>query len=907
MNLRSLALFCRATMKPQILFAFLLSYGRLSAFLAAMLVCLSLDSSAREVQQQPNVLLIVSDDLNCRVSSYGDRLVHTPNIDRLARRGVLFERAYAQYPVCNPSRCSFLSGRRPESTGILDNTVGIRTKCPDIVTLPQCLRQSGWFTAGIAKIFHVDQWDPPRPEDRPGSWKRDDPLAWDFRLNTKTTEVGRQGDRMELAGKSFPRDTLNFRLMADGTDDDQDDGQTTVEVIKLLRQKRDKPFFIGAGFRRPHAAWIAPRQYFGAYPLDQLSLPDPGSREGVPPLAFSNTEPNYGVPDEMLHLLQGYVATVSFLDAQIGRLLDELDRLELADNTIIVFFGDHGFHLGEHGLWHKHTLFEESTRTPLIIAGPGIPAGRRCRRTVELLDVFPTLADLCGVEPPADLEGTSLRPLLEDPEAAWNRPAFTVERSTWKGRPVLGRSIRTERWRYTQWDEGREGHELYDHHTDPREHMNIANDPQMADIVQQLSTQLHPAEEPQPNVNGRSKWQVVHENDSWRLLKDGQPFYIQGAVGWNRFDVLRRCGGNAVRTRARRALLDAAQQEGLAVMANLPVRGDRDGLDWGDAEQVAEQRRRVLAVVEEFRSHPAVMFWAIGNELDHIPGPKTHHPDLWRRLNDLAVAIKRIDKHHPVMTVVGTGRFEQKVQQIARECPAMDLLGINCYGDIESVTELVREHWPSPYAITEWGPTGHWQVPKTKWRVPLEQTSSEKARAIRKRYENTILADTENCLGSFVFYWSEKQETTHTWYGLFRDGLRTESIDVMQHLWTGVWPENRAPTIHGIAIDGRPDARSAYLVAGRMYRVGVHASDPDGDPLTYVWDIRPEVEIPPGSYAGSKERRAKPIEGLIRDPARRQVEFTAPSTAGPYRIFVTILDGKEHAAYGNVPFFVTQD
>ena len=171
MNPRSLALSCRATMKTRILFAILTSYGRPSAFLPALLVCLSVDSSARQVQQQPNVLLIVSDDLSCRVGCCGDRLVHTPNIDRLGGRGVLFERAYAQYPVCNPSRCSFLSGRRPESTGILDNTVGIRSKCPDIVTLPQCLRQSGWFTAGIAKISHADQWDPPRPEDRPGRLK----------------------------------------------------------------------------------------------------------------------------------------------------------------------------------------------------------------------------------------------------------------------------------------------------------------------------------------------------------------------------------------------------------------------------------------------------------------------------------------------------------------------------------------------------------------------------------------------------------------------------------------------------------------------------------------------------------------------------------------------------------------
>ncbi|HYW81075.1 MAG TPA: sulfatase [Thermoguttaceae bacterium] len=456
----------------------------------SLLLGLSVDARATASQDRRNVLLIVCDDLNCRVGSYGDPLVRTPNIDRLAGRGVLFERAYAQYPVCNPSRCSFLSGRRPESTGILDNTVGIRTQCPDVVTLPQCLREAGWFTAGIAKIFHVDQWDPPRPEDRPGSWRRDDPLAWDYRFNTKPTETGRRGDRMELAGKSFPGDTLNFRLMADGTDDDQDDGQTTLEVIKLLRQTHEKPFFIGAGYRRPHAAWIAPRAYFGPYPVDRLSLPDPGSRQGMPPLAFSNAEPNYGVPDEMLHLMQGYVASVSFLDAQVGRLLDELDRLELADSTLIVLFGDHGFHLGEHGLWHKHTLFEESTRTPLIIAGPGIPAGRRCSRTVELLDVFPTVVDLCGVERPAKLEGASLRPLLEDSAATWDRAAFTVERRNWKGRPVVGRSIRTERWRYTEWDEGREGHELYDHRADPHEHRNLADIPEMAGVAQELAARL---------------------------------------------------------------------------------------------------------------------------------------------------------------------------------------------------------------------------------------------------------------------------------------------------------------------------------------------------------------------------------------------------------------------------------
>jgi hypothetical protein len=400
-------------------------------------------------------------------------------------------------------------------------------------------------------------------------------------------------------------------------------------------------------------------------------------------------------------------------------------------------------------------------------------------------------------------------------------------------------------------------------------------------------------------------WRIEKQADGWQLTKNGQPFYIRGAVGRKRLDMLRESGGNAVRLSANRASLDAAHQQQLAAMANLPVRGERNGMDWGDEEQVAEQQRTVLATVEQLRDHPAVMFWAIGNELDHIPGAKTHHPELWQRLNDLARAIKRIDSRHPVLTVVGTGRFEQKVQQIARTCPDFDLLGINCYGDIQTVTELARQHWPKPYVVTEWGPTGHWQVPKTKWRAPLEQSSSEKAQVIRHRYEHAILADRANCLGSFVFYWSEKQETTHTWYGLFRDGLRTESIDVMQHLWTGAWPENRVPTIQRVSVDGFDDPTSIEISAGGTYRAGVKANDPDSDPLTFAWEIRPEVKIPPGSYAGSKEKRAAPINGLFQNAAQQHVEFRAPDRPGPYRIFVTVFDGHEHAAYANLPFYVT--
>lgn len=407
-------------------------------------------------------------------------------------------------------------------------------------------------------------------------------------------------------------------------------------------------------------------------------------------------------------------------------------------------------------------------------------------------------------------------------------------------------------------------------------------------------------------VHGAPRWEIKATAGGWQLLRNGQPFYINGAVAPNRFDVLQACGGNAVRVNASQKALDAAQAAGLAVMANLPVRGERNQLDWNNAEQVAEQKEKVLAVVRECKDHPALMFWSVGNELDHIPGNKSYNPQIWARLNDLAIAIKQLDPHHPVMTVVGTGHFERKVQEIAAGCKDMDLLGINAYGDIARACELTRRHWPKPYAVTEWGPTGHWEVPKTKWRAPIEQTSSEKARVIEERFRNVIQTDRAHCLGSFAFYWSEKQETTHTWYGLFCGGLRTESIDVLQHLWTGRWPANRAPAIQSLAIEGFSDPRSTWLKPARTYRAEVKATDPDGDMLAFTWDIRPEVVIPPGSYAGGLEKKAQPIPGLIANPSAAAVEFAAPNKPGAYRLFVAITDGQGHIAYGNIPFFVQE-
>lgn len=405
---------------------------------------------------------------------------------------------------------------------------------------------------------------------------------------------------------------------------------------------------------------------------------------------------------------------------------------------------------------------------------------------------------------------------------------------------------------------------------------------------------------------GGHAYEIVERDGAWQLLRAGEPFYARGAVGWESYDLLRRCGANSVRTGANKTGLDHVQDAGLTAMVNLPVRGERNRMNWDDEKMVADQEQRVLQFVRELKDHPAVMFWVVGNELDRIPPGVPHSPRLWQRLNKMAKEIRAIDPHHPVLTVVGTGQYEQKVQEIAKQCPDMDLLGINAYGDLGEVTELTRKYWPKPYVIAEWGPTGHWQVRRTEWRVPIEETSTEKARAIYDRYTKVIQADKERCLGSYVFLWGQKQETTHTWYGLFQDGLATESIDVMTYLWSGAWPQNRAPAVLTLDIVGFPDKTRVYLQPAQSYEATVVTYDSDYDPLVFQWEIRPEVVIPKDSYAGGGEKPAVPIPGLIQGDGSAQIHFTTPGKEGAYRLFVQARDGNGHAGYANVPFCVRQ-
>ena len=443
------------------------------------------DSSAQAQRHtsppRPNVLFIIADDLRNAATSFGDVSALAPNLDRLAKRGVRFDNAYCQYPVCNPSRASFLTGLRPDTTGVQDNNVFIRQKLPNVVTLPELFKQNGYFTASLGKIFH-----------RGGTMEEinehmADPQSWSYLKFFQSTPLGFKGEGRNLTGGAL---AWCRWLAAEGGDEDQPDGQVAAEAVKLINEKHNEPFFLAIGFHKPHDPFIAPKKYFDLYPLDKIQLPkDPDSRSPEVPFAIPNGYPQFKdfTDQERREFKRAYLAGVSFMDAQLGKVFAALDQHKLWDNTLIVFLGDHGYHLGERGWWNKNTLFELSTRAPLVVYAPKLnTAGHRSRALVEFVDLYPTLAELAGLKAPANLEGVSLKPLLSKPAQAWKKAAFT---QVLRGK-VQGRTVRTLRWRYTEW-QGSEA-ELYDHQTDPGEYRNLANDrahaKQLAEMKQLLQT-----------------------------------------------------------------------------------------------------------------------------------------------------------------------------------------------------------------------------------------------------------------------------------------------------------------------------------------------------------------------------------------------------------------------------------
>jgi uncharacterized sulfatase len=453
-----------------------------------------------------NVLFVAVDDMGAAIGSYGNPVVRTPHIDRLAARGVRFDRAYCQFPLCSPSRTSLMTGMRPDRTRIYDLQTHFRTTVPDVVTLPQVFRRAGYTVARVGKLYHYGV-----PRDI-GTAGLDDPVSWDVAVNPRGRDKDEEGLVTNLhaprtpPAPGTPPPGLGAAMAwfeSEGQDTEFTDAKVADEVIRLLEQNRERPFFIGCGFYRPHVPWIVPRTYFDLYPIERIELPaeKPSDRDDVPEAAFHTRVWNYGFSDlDCRRSIRAYYASTSFMDAQLGRVLDTVDRLGLADRTIVVFWGDNGYLLGQHGSWMKQSLFEESARVPLIIAAPRMRGnGRASFRIVETLDLYPTLADLCGLKAPDGLDGTSLRPLLDDPGRAWDRPAFTQVRRARpadQGGPFMGYSVRTERWRYSEYDGGRAGAELYDHQSDPRELTNLAADPKLAEVVAQLKAQIEAVARP---------------------------------------------------------------------------------------------------------------------------------------------------------------------------------------------------------------------------------------------------------------------------------------------------------------------------------------------------------------------------------------------------------------------------
>lgn len=437
-----------------------------------------------------NVLMIAIDDLANAIASAGHPVVKTPHLDALAASGVRFDRAYCQLPLCNPSRASVLTGIRPDVTKVYDLSRHFRDELPEVVTLPQLFRNNGWFVARVGKLYHYNV-----PFGIGGNGLDDEP-SWDEVVNPKGRDVADEA----LIFNAEPHRPISGALSwlaADGTDEEQTDGMIATEAIRLMEAHRDHAFFIGAGFFRPHTPYVAPKKYFDMYPLESIQLPEApeGDREDIPKAAFAHNcpVPNYNLPEEVCReALQAYYANVSFVDAQVGRLMTALDELELADKTMVVLWSDHGYHLGEHhGVWQKRTLFEQSARAPMMIRLPGAGGnGAASTRIVEFIDLYPTTAEACGLPVPQTVQGRSLLPLLENPQDKWQGRAFTQILRPGDGQPFVGRSIRTDRWRYSDWGGGKLGVELYDHEADPNEWHNLADDSQWKSLMKEFRAEL---------------------------------------------------------------------------------------------------------------------------------------------------------------------------------------------------------------------------------------------------------------------------------------------------------------------------------------------------------------------------------------------------------------------------------
>ncbi len=432
---------------------------------------------------RPNVLLIMVDDLRDYGGAFTRDAVKTPNVDRLRARGTTFERAYVQYPVCNPSRSSMMVGLRAEQTGIVGNDIRLRQKMPDVITMPQLCKDAGWQTHAFGKLYHLGGG---KDVKQTALWM-DTGRSWHTARAFEATQLGHR----IIDGRNVTDGALKWCQwgIAEGNDDDQPDGQIAAATVAMIEELGDTPWFIGCGFMKPHDPFIAPKKYFDLYPPESLNPwqdpadMTPARQDAVGFGAYGEAFSKF-TDQEWRELFRAYCAGTSFMDAQLGRVLDALDKRKLWDKTLVIFVGDHGYHTGERNWWNKNTLFERSCRAPLVIAAPGMNGGQTSRSLVEFVDLYPTVADICGLKLPHEVAGLSMRPILEHPHANMKEAAFTLVS---RGPKLYGQSIRTVRWRFTRWSDGQT--ELYDHDHDAEELHDVSG--KHPEVVNELSAQLH--------------------------------------------------------------------------------------------------------------------------------------------------------------------------------------------------------------------------------------------------------------------------------------------------------------------------------------------------------------------------------------------------------------------------------
>lgn len=411
-------------------------------------------------------------------------------------------------------------------------------------------------------------------------------------------------------------------------------------------------------------------------------------------------------------------------------------------------------------------------------------------------------------------------------------------------------------------------------------------------------------------TDGPVKVEILKTNGGYQLLVDQRPFYIKGAgLESGNQEKLAEHGGNSLRTwrsetdkYSGRQILDRALTNGLYVTMGIELGRERLGFNYSDKTAVARQLESIRQQVLKYKDHPALIIWAIGNELNL----DATNPAVWDAVNDISKMIHQVDPNHLTTTPLA-GFKKETVDQVKSRAPDLDLLSFQMYGDIVNLPRYLRESgWDGPYLITEWGATGHWEVGKTKWGAPIENDSTTKANNYKSRYEQVIAADNKQCLGSYVFLWGQKQERTPTWYGMFlSSGEETAAVDVMQYVWTGSWPAVRSPQLSGAWLDGKTARQNIHLASGQTYPAKVQVTDDNQNPLKFVWDILPEsTDLKTG---GDFESRPKSLDGLVENTGTGEITLKAPPVPGAYRLFAYIFDGQGHAAHVNIPFYVDQE